>query len=95
MNLNGTKYKFVEINQSRHGNVRYNFRHPKTGRIRLPDPSAFDKFSRAYQNCIVMLAKGERKPKIGISAFFQYVSYCKSRAARKGVDFNISAKWVL
>ena len=89
------KYKFVETNLSRHGNVRYYFRHPKLGRTRLPDPVAIDKFSKAHQDCMVMAAKGQRKPKLGVSAFFQYVSYCKARAARKGIDCSISAKWVL
>lgn len=105
MEIDGKKIKYVERNVSRHQGVRYYFRHPLIGRVRLPDPSSdLEHFLPIYENCIQHVLKEEQRrrgkpPKqkrrrpFPLNPFFQYASYCKQRAQRKGVAFQLSADW--
>ncbi|MCJ7996641.1 hypothetical protein J5N58_06710 [Rhizobium cremeum] len=105
METESKKLKYIERNINRHESVRYYFRHPLIGRIRLPDPySDHDHFLPIYKKCLRQLkaeqqrvfGKPEKKRRarpFPLNPFPQYASYCKQRAQRKGIPFHLSAHW--
>lgn len=105
MEIKGKEFKYIERNINRHEGIRYYFRHSLIGRIRLPDPqSDYDHFLPIYRKCLLQLkteqervygkpAKKRRARPFPLNPFFQYASYCKQRAQRKGISFGLSADW--
>lgn len=109
MLINGVEYRYVEKNVSRHGGVRLYFRTVAGRIRLPDPMDDIASFKEAYAKALTSappskVVKIRRKPvpsvplptcdpRITVRMFTRIIAGCRTRAARKGLDFDLNESW--